>query len=158
MTYFNKDLSNHLSSQDFDLWVSVNSLLMRVQDMMYARANEQKPVHYNCHVICRALANKFPLLRVEDGGYLGLEKDPNSAKFTIHRCRHSWLITPDDALIDPHPVGYVSLSPLLVPPPGKGNCIFGRSMYFLDPKVRPFYLNRDMMRNVRVMIKLMNKL
>lgn len=91
---------------------------------------------FNCHSIHRALAFKIPELRLVDGNYLGAVVRETDPKFTVKLqvCSHSWLVTPDDAIIDAYPVGYISANPVLVVTKGKF-APYGGNFYLPDPTV-----------------------
>lgn len=85
---------------------------------------------FNCHSLCRALSVCIPKLTVVTGGYRGIRAINNGTEFRITLASHSWLKTPDKAIIDPYPVGVISYNPLLVPADGESIYLsFGSGMY-----------------------------
>jgi hypothetical protein len=112
----------------------------------------------NCHSICRALSMCISELKVVDGRYLGVEcvknEDPDQVGIELKNCHHSWLVTPDGAIIDPYPVGFIITNPLLIG--AKGDYTFyGYKMYFPDPRVAGRVMTRSLHRASIVLAKYM---
>ena len=94
----------------------LRAIALVLDDLFKVAVEESGLPKCNCHSICRALAIIIPQLKVVDGLFLGLSQKKSSKAV---RANHSWLLTPDRAIIDPYPVGIISMSPLLVPTKGK---------------------------------------
>jgi hypothetical protein len=76
---------------------------------------------FNCHSISIALGSIEPEVKVIHGNVFGLvwtEKEPKVRQAQIKLCRHSWLLTPDGAILDAYPVGFLALDIVLVPTTG----------------------------------------
>ena len=90
----------------------------------------------DCHTIARAVSVVVPTLHVKDGYLLGLDPIPGGqpGALAVKACDHSWLLTQSDSIIDVHPVGIISCSPLLI---CKGNTrmAWGHSLYQENSKV-----------------------
>jgi hypothetical protein len=74
---------------------------------------------FNCHAIARAWSLHSKKLKYVDGYFLGVqevERDSDGRKvMKIRGCLHSWLLTPDGAIIDPYPANSISYGALLIP-------------------------------------------
>lgn len=69
-----------------------------------------------CHSISRLMSLVFKELTLVDGILIGLDLLPEENKVTVVHTHHSWLRTPDGAIIDPYPMGIISpTSALLIP-------------------------------------------
>jgi hypothetical protein len=72
----------------------------------------------------------IPELRLQIGIHYGAKWEPNTheTQFSAIGCSHSWLVTPDGAIIDAYPVGFLTHSPVLYV--GKGEyAVFGSGFY-----------------------------
>ena len=84
----------------------------------------------DCHSIHRAISMAIPELKLTIGVYYGIEWVPGSEQTEYHpiACLHSWLVTPDGAVIDSYPVGFLTHNPVLCA--GKGEyAVFGSGPY-----------------------------
>ncbi len=89
----------------------------------------------NCHSICRGL--KIHLgddVEVADGLMMGyrsyvLKKEGQATLVPHESIRHSWLMLPDGASVDPFPPGVFAFSPLLFPPFGQFCDILPKQLY-----------------------------
>jgi len=112
---------------------------------------KQKNFSVNCHILCRILVPIINQLEIIDGYYIGinLAKRNEEGNTTISHCNHSWLQTNDGSIIDVYPVGFITMTPILVASKGVMSS-FGKSMYVEDPGMLKPFINRDMYRNVEV--------
>jgi hypothetical protein len=86
--------------------------------------------------MCRSLRIHFgDLVKVIDGHVVGMKHFEviNSGE-VIHinkgdSLQHSWLVLPDNAMVDPFPTGVYATSPLFFPPFGKYHDVFPASIY-----------------------------
>lgn len=111
---------------------------------------------YECHSICRAIAKAMPSLRLVDGNYMGLQKIPNEGSFgfELRYAAHSWLETPDEAIIDPYPVGILAANPVLVVNKGQ-YAPFGGQLYVADPRVTAEISTRKTWRKAETFYRLL---
>ena len=146
-----------VTDKDKDFWVQCMDIILRVVKYMEKRPREYNPI-VECHSICRGLAHNIPELTVVDGHYLGLEStakdDPKS--FLIRHCDHSWLLTPDQAIIDPYPVGFISTNPVLIGPHGTYS-VFSRHSYVPDPTVTRQVITRKVWRKTKIFCRLIDE-
>jgi len=154
---FNSRLLPNVTQADRSLFCEVARLLSRAAE---AAADMRGTDGFQCHSICRALRIRMPELRLLDGFYLGLRTLPAEKKRGVRRelmtAGHSWLMTPDGAIIDPYPVGCISLNPLLIPTRGI-DVAFGADLYCADPAVTSRIACRDVWRRSVVLAGLLCK-
>lgn len=132
---FNHITIKNITQRDKDLFTAVTNIIYRLHDVLTPQQNLIKMEYrnFNCHVICRAISFYIPELHTITGSYVGLEQKRENGTLTMEPTwsQHSWLLTPDDAVIDPHPVGVISVSPLLAV--GKGDHTpYGKGLYVPD--------------------------
>lgn len=108
--FINQSLSQSVTLADRKLHGQVCNLLL---DYIEFVQTTNKTSRGNCHSITRALSSHIKELRTVDGWYVGLEMggEKPSLKYTPH----SWLVTPDEAIIEPYPVGMLIPNPALIP-------------------------------------------
>lgn len=101
------------------------------EELVAALFEEQTDLLFNCHAICRAIAQILPELSVITGGLTGYKENPDiPGVLMIRTSGHSWLQTPDGALIDPYPVGFITWRPVMFPTNQDSIFpAFGASMY-----------------------------
>ncbi len=116
---------------------------------------------FRCHSICRALAIVFPECRVVDGKYAGIrmvagpnEKGSDGQPVEFLGVAHSWILTQDDAIIDPYPPGRLAISPMLVVTRGI-YVPFGGNLYIPDPSVTRLVSDRNLWKESRRLAKMM---
>ena len=106
--------------------------------------------------------NERPLCRKKlvDGYLLGVSKevDEKEKKITVShvKCDHSWLETPDGAILDPNPVGCITWDVLLCV--AKGTFApYGKNLYLPCNEVTKEVSNRNLWRESQVIYKIMKK-
>ncbi len=110
-----------VTSRDEDLYDQVSLLVSQLCGHNSVIRKEGKKFYYSCHSICRALALHIPDLTVIDGVYISLSAAPSIDTEgdywydNFGATTHSWLVTPDGAIIEPYPVSFVAWGPLLIP-------------------------------------------
>jgi hypothetical protein len=77
-----------------------------INELVLAHKLGTKIPRVNCHSMSRAIALVIPELQLVDGYYMG-------------SMIHSWLLTPDQAIIDALPVGIITTGSLLIPAAGR---------------------------------------
>lgn len=146
MNLINSSIYSHISENDRLAWCEVTELLNNTTTFLGGNPKYADAGHFRCHSLCDAIAfnvDKYEL-GVIDGFYLGLKSNsPNKNDFTIEYCEHSWLVTPDQTIIDPYPVGTLNINPLLIPAKGTFNR-FGYNFYVPDQAVSKTVRNRDL--------------
>ncbi len=116
---------------------------------------------FRCHSICRALAIVFPECRVVDGKCAGIrmlartnEDDSDIQSVEFLGVAHSWILTQDDAIIDPYPPGCLVISPMLVVT--RGTYVpFGGNLYVPDPSVTRRICDRNLWKESQRLAKMM---
>jgi len=133
--------------------MSITELIIDFKKVCRGIEKKQQNLRLNCHVFCRALKPFIQDIKIVDGYFIGINIDQNTkSKTTLRRCYHSWFQTNDGAIIDIYPVGFITMTPILVASTGSMS-VFGRSMYLDEPEVTKDIVNRDLYRNVRVIQK-----
>lgn len=112
----NNALHKATTKRDRVLHKKVRLLALEARDYLAKNYSKSK-LSFECHSIARAISIIIPELKMVNGVYLGLEwsKKKTGPKCRIRTCRHSWLVTPDGAILDPYPVGFITIDvPLVV--------------------------------------------
>lgn len=147
----NQSLMQTFTKRDKLLYARVIQLLSVLGDYAHKQSKERKLPTHRCHSICRAVRANIRQLRVVDGFYCGLKK------VTISKMRwkiepiwndHSWLVTPDGAIIDPYPVGLIACNPVLVVASGT-YAPFGSGLYVADRRVSLVAATPEMRKETR---------
>lgn len=131
-------LSDHVADGDLIMFYTITILLHNIP-------NDEK-YKYNCHTLSRAIAGALQEATVVSGHVLGLEqieKKGFAKGLAIRYCSHSWIRTPDGAIIDPYPVGYINLQPVLIPSKPNIYSPFGRCMYVENPDDHDFKMTKQ---------------
>lgn len=127
VSHFRAELTKLFTERDMTLYCYC-------EELMSALLILPTGLIFNCHTICRAMAIILPELSVRSGGYQGYKRDPEiPTDLALWVSEHSWLETPDGAIIDPNPVGFITWRPVMFPAPCAESLytIFGANMY--DP-------------------------
>lgn len=158
---YNSVLMKRVTKRDRQLWISVFDLLSDFH--AFAKAKEKiegKPdgksgprLIYRCHSICRAIASQIPELTVVDGKYLGIGRDDKNA-MTAQFSWHSWLVTPSGKIIEPYPVGFIAIHPMIVVNLGP-YADFGYNLYTPDPGVTEKVMTPRMKRESERLVEAM---
>ena len=150
---YNSSILDNTSDQDMKLLCEVMSLATKVRD--YAKGlSYAKHLTFECHSICRAISMALPKLKCIDGSYAGLERIPAAGVvFELQYTDHSWLLTPDGAIIDPYPVGYISVNPVIVVTKGQYSP-FGGKLYVEDSRITTKVSARKLWRKSQVLYKM----
>lgn len=145
--FHNNSIVSNITVEDGRLLREVTYLCHDTVDYLATLPFPER-VSFECHSICRALALAVPKLRLVDGCYLGLipsRDEEDKLSFNLCEACHSWLMTPDDAIIDPYPVGYYSAGPIIMATKGPSK-FFGSGLYLPDVGVTKEVSNRDLYR------------
>lgn len=156
--FFNGAHIDSITVRDRDLWVQVMDFVSYVS-RHFETLPKERTVKFDdltCHSICRALAINIKDLTLVDGYFLGLtpSSDGVAGSMVIAKCDHSWLVTPDKAIIDPYPVGFMATNPVIV---GHESVYtpFGTELYKASENVTHRVSNRKLFRRSYVLSKLM---
>lgn len=153
---YSSAITNNTTKRDMSLLARVMEINNQVREYMDG-VDHIKHQTLECHSICRALAKAVPDLRLIDGNYIGMKRIPvpeeNSFRFELRYATHSWLLTPDEAIIDPYPVGYLAVNPVLVLTKGD-YAAFGGEPYVADARVTAAISNRAMWRKSDVLYRI----
>jgi len=112
------------------------SLLMWKTWEYIANLPHRRRLNFECHPIARAISLVIPELKLVNGNYLGLRLSCAKGKraLILKQCRHSWLVTPDGAILDPYPVGFTTMDVVLVATKGPYKH-FGGALYWPNENV-----------------------
>jgi hypothetical protein len=121
--------------------------------------NQKWNVHdVDCHSLARLLSLIFPECKLVDGSLIGLKKGEEVEQFYIYRTDHSWIITPDSAIIDPYPMGIMPVgSVLLVPTVENSYNVHGSNRYEANPEIRSNFDVTDSWRRARSHLRTIRK-
>lgn len=141
--------------RDNDLLIKIGYLLCSAHHAENAHA-KCKPPSFECHTIARGLwlelGNEH--LEVETGDFLGLTFEADGM-LGVHRCSHSWLRLKESGnIIDPYPVGRISMGPMIVIDREGTYRAFAGGMYRKNPEASVGLPQQDLWRRARVLQKL----
>lgn len=105
-------LISQINDEDIHLYKMVTHLVMSFEDKNNSVPKTHKTL-LNCHAFARALAFHVKGLKVVDGYYIGILK--NKSGYHRTSTEHSWLVTPNGAIIEPFATGFLSMTPILIP-------------------------------------------
>lgn len=116
--YFSPPKNCSVTSADIDFLKSV-CLVLRLFSLTIAgkkKNPEDRKRIINCHSVARLVHLFLPELAVVDGDILGIRSDNKKELYSLQATTHSWVRTPDGNIIDPYPMGIMSInSALLIP-------------------------------------------
>ena len=154
----NSALEKSVTEKDKHLWGRAMMIILETAQYLHDHYPRKHDVTYECHSICRALAMFIPELTVVDGHFVGLKSRQiaEGCEFEIRNCGHSWLLTPDEAIIDPYPVGFITTNPILIGP--KSDYLFyGLEYYVADSQVTRSVVNKKVTRSSHVLFRFMKE-
>ncbi len=105
-------LTRNVSKQDNKMLHAVRELICNAMDYYRAHPKMKGAYEVNCHIITRAIAMCIKELTVVNGNYMGLAHSVNEKgeKFVaLRHCTHSWLVTPDGAILEAYGVGAIPM-------------------------------------------------
>ncbi len=119
---------------DNRLWHRLCLLVMMTMDYMSNHREETEKHIFECHAISMAVNLVMPELKLEHGRVWGISPLTKGGRRHLRSCDHSWLRTPDGAIIDCYPPGFLVLDPVLIPVPvGDGPyTAYAANMYEVD--------------------------
>lgn len=145
----NSEVVKNVTNNDKRLLVRVMNFTTGLRQFIEQLPHAENLV-FECHSICRGLAQAIPEVKYIDGDYIGLNKLPgDKLRFDLCGASHTWLCTPDDAIIDPYPLGYMAINPVLIPTKGY-YANFAGTAYIPNPEVTAQISNPKMRRKSQV--------
>jgi len=112
----------------------------------------------DCHSLARLLSLIFSECKLVDGSLIGLKKGEGVEQFYLYRTNHSWIVTPDGAIIDPYPMGITPVgSVLLVPTIENSYNAHGSNLYEANPGIRLNFDVTDSWRRARSHLRTIRK-
>lgn len=105
-----------LTPRDHELHQAVCNLILRVNNHFISSL--RKTYIINCHSISRAVARHIPDLKVVSGLHISY-KNISDGKCLMTKTIHSWLTTPDDAIIELYSPTLISIAPIIIPIKGE---------------------------------------
>lgn len=144
-----------LTERDHELFRLSRKASVEVYEAVI-RTRETGIFKMNCHPTARAIQKLVPELFVRDGWYLSFSLntlEDNRVK-GLASVKHSWLETPDGAIIDPAPPGFIPLGPVLMPSATRSPESLAH-MYVMDPKVTIVANRKTVRRRVSILLEMM---
>ena len=146
------DTQKQTTKEDKKLLIQVSEFIIKVYDNSQKQKGHEER-SFECHSICRAVCLAIPDLRCVDGVYMGIDMDAATGDYKLYSCAHSWLVLQSGSIIDPYPVGILSIGPLLIV--NKGNYrVFSGGRYIEKPEALDQICFRKTWRKARVLHKL----
>ena len=141
---YNKSLFKEVDEFSKKLYFEVIDLILKIDQT--PNDERKKLPGFECHTICRAFAGVISDLICVDGSFIGVKQlDPEGDKYKLQSriCHHSWLVTPKGLIIDPWPVGVISLNAILVTNSGEYSP-YGSGSYIEDSDITDLVTNRSL--------------
>lgn len=111
----------------------------------------------DCHAIARMLSIVLSECTLVDGLLYGLRPVGNG-KWSMFDTCHSWLVTPDGAIIDPYPMGIIAAgSALLIPTQSTSYSPHGSNLYEENPEVKEHFDVDDSWKRARSYVRILHK-
>jgi hypothetical protein len=143
---FANEMTNAVSSEDENHLITI-TLIARCLRIAHSEQKKKNP-HWkhliiNCHSISRLISLFLTECRLVDGYLIGLQIDEGEGFFKVQHTCHSWIETPDKNIIDPYPMGIVSIGTAIVVPRELPNYqAHGYNLYREHPEVRDHFDER----------------
>jgi len=162
--YFTNEITSAVTEADKQ-WLRQTCLALQMLCIATIKEKAQNPAlrmaTINCHSIARLISLIFSDLKLVDGILYGVQltfsenEIPQTALCTT---LHSWLQTPDGAIIDPYPMGVIAASTaVLIPVTGTHFCVHGGNMYREDSSIRAKFNVRRSLKNAHACFRLLRK-
>jgi hypothetical protein len=147
-----------LTERDFDLFEEVCHVTFRAQAAK-EKADKVRRFTANCHTVALVIASSVPDLTLRHGQYVSLyfaEEDGKVFIKNLCEVRHTWLETPDGAIIDPRPVSFTTHYPVLLPSMEKSlESLAG--MYHEDAEVKSVSTRKTILRRAAILLEFMKE-
>lgn len=160
--YFSNENTQAVTEEDQTLLFQV-SLVLRtlcfVGAEMKKKNSKWKIRTIECHSIARLLFFIFKKeLCLVDGLLIGLTHTEDSKSMKVMQTRHSWLKTSDGAIIDPYPMGIISVTgAILLPSPSTIYCAHGYNLYRDHPAIKEEVDLTRACKNARSLMRVLRK-
>ena len=154
----NSVLNKNTTERDWEFQQVVMFLCLRARKYM-SKLPYGKRLTYDCHSIARAIKLAVPELKVVSGVYMGMEWVTKGEKdiYTLVGCRHSWLVTPDGAILDPYPVGFLTLDVVMIPASAGDYTAYGQGLYRVHEIVLSEIPLKEIWKKTRALYKLIQR-
>jgi hypothetical protein len=155
----NNALMQSVSRQDKVIFTEVIKLVKFARDYVDSLPEQKrkKLPPFECHSMCRGIVKHLKGCTVVDGHYFGIERAHNKKRCGLSRfAHHSWLRTPSGAIIDLYPVGFITITPVLVVNRGTYKA-FGSGFYIPDKNVQRSFGRLRITHKSRVLSELIGK-
>jgi hypothetical protein len=144
------------TKKDRELQIKASHLVHKTRVYASKTTDEVKNMDFECHSIATVLAMVVPELKVVHGVYVGI-KILKDKSYQLITCDHSWLVTPDGAILDPYPVGYsVLIEVVLVPTQGE-YIHYGAVNYVPQKGIRFRITRKEINKKARMLRDLIHK-
>ncbi|MBP6949255.1 MAG: hypothetical protein KBC41_03745 [Candidatus Pacebacteria bacterium] len=147
------EITKYITEQDITLCKKITEFIFNFELYLI---NE---LLLTCHSLTRILAHNIPELRVIDGHYLGLT-NIYASSYIVTRTEHSWLLTPDNTILETCPLGFLSAMPFLIPTKGE-SLHTGGTHYLTNPelgeKIRRKVETEELLEIISLANNLLNK-
>ena len=150
----NTALHNSTTERDRELHRKVRRIAFYTREYI-SKLSTCERLSFECHSIARAISMEVPELQLVNGCYYGLEWSETGGVQLIG-CDHSWLVTPDKAILDSYPVGFVTDDVVLVVATGDYSP-FGQGLYRPDEKISPDINLKEVWRKSEVLFRLIQE-
>jgi hypothetical protein len=132
---FTNITTKSVSEKDFCLMrnavITLRVLLSINMKMVVTNKNWKYP-GFDCHSVARFMSIIMTNCRLIDGYIIGLNKEGD--KYVSVTTNHSWITTPDNAIIDPYPMGVISTGSVILMPSNENIYnVHGSNLYVPDP-------------------------
>ena len=151
-------LLEHITELDSCLYKKTTEFVFTFEDFR-KKIQAEKDFNFsvNCHAFTRILTHYVPELKVIDGHYLGIKEINGS--YIITRTEHSWLTTPDGAILETCAIGILSGMPSLIPT--KGQMVHACASqyltnYGLGERVRKKVLTKKLFKKINLAIQMLD--
>ena len=155
----NEEVLSNLSREDKRLLVKVMDIFLMTQKYVQniLQGTGELPL-FECHSTCRAIALHVQELMVVDGHYIGVSRKRRRDKVDarLRYCTHSWLVTPSGSIIDPYPVGILSMNPILIVTRGKYKS-FGGGLYWPNAEVTRIIDTKELRERVKILSRVISE-
>lgn len=151
--FYSNDLTDVICKEEKLLIPKIGRLLWNVFERV-EKNEKYGHARYECHSICRAISLEITdgSLKLVDGVYVVINAREDKKLF-LAEMEHSWFVTKWGNILDPYPIGLMSIAPILVANQG-GLKSFMASRYMPSEKVTERVATRDMWRRARVLHRL----
>ena len=135
--YFNNAMTESLTELDRQLLLYVCTIL-KIQ--IFIRSEKKKEIKGNlhhtteCHTVSRMLCLILKDLTLVDGYITGFQFSDDRRTATVVHTNHSWLTTPNGAILDPYPMGVSPQNSAMLIPTKGIYTVHGANYYFPEKK------------------------